>query len=1433
MKNTRKSVTPLIGSIATLLLACTLPQSAQADQIWDGGGAGNNWTDAANWDSNALPDFTQLINFNGAIRLTPNQNNVAPFLVNGIVFTAGAGGFTLNGNPINLTGGGITNSAANAQTIGTMALTLTAANTIDASTANITINATAPIITGGFAMTLQGANTITINSTIDAVATLGSLVINGGAVAGSGTVAINPGGNNLYAGGTAVNNGLVTVAGVATTALGTGTLTIGNGTGAQGTAIVRNLSGGMLSSAQALSIASDGRYDLNGFSEIVGSIASTGATQANSQIFLGAAGALTTGDATNTTFQGIISGAAGTVTKQGTGVWTVTGANSYTGGTTVNAGTLAVGDLNAGGGSGSTVAAAGTGIINVGAAGTLRWDLASGQTEFNNMGLAAGSVVNATPAAGGFQTLAGLIFGAGTLNQNGPGLSILTATNTFVGPVNVLAGSLSVGNASTLAVNNFATAGDTANLVTVNGGVGGSTLRVDLQRNETFANGVTLTGAADRLILASPFAQTVGGAITGLGGVTQGDAANTGATTLTDVGSTYSGGTTITGGTLNLNANNAALGGGAPAVGPLGTGRLTINGGGIGTTTADIGDTKRAIGNLVTLSASFAVSNIVGAPVLAAAPPAGVPNAGVGAPVVNNLTVGFVADGLAMTNTVTLTAPVTMTTNSGSLDFTGAIGGTGGMTFAGNTFTYLGSAGISGLGGILNVGQFDASNTYTGTTVVNGTAAGSLLVLGKTNNAVAIPGDLQIDSGATVRFDSSLPNFVGFAATSNQIAPTANLVVNGALDISGLNQTVNNLTGGGTVQLDDFNGAALNGAGVLTVGSGNFTGVIFDNGHGGRLVKNSTGTLILSGNNTFNGTTAINAGTLQVDGFIGSGNTLVNGLGTLSGSGVLGGNLLNSGVVSPGVSSGSFSPGKLTVNGNYTQGAVGTLVIQVNGKKAGDFDVVAVGGAANLGGTVRVLNTGNVKIKRGEKLTFLTATNGVNGQFANETLAEFGGDTLLKSDIVYKSNSVEITTKLGSFASDIGGLTENQTAVAKQLDKANSAGQADELLDFLSTEEVGKLPADLDKIAPEELTSFFRIGTSLANVQNGNLERRMSDVRAGAEGFSANGYSTGGSRPSSGRDRAYSGGERSSTDGQPNYYSGATAYGPTGEGGREMRAPGQPIPIGVFITGVGEFTNVGDDSTARGYDLTTGGFTLGVDFKLTPNFVFGINAGYARTGADLTGDGRVTVDGAKAGVYATYFTGTGFYVDAAVNGGYNNYDSRRGALQGTAVGSTSGTEINALIGTGYDWRRGDFSIGPVASVQYTHVKVSGFRERGSLAPLNIAGNSGESLRTALGVKTSYDIRPLGTGIVIRPEVRAAWQHEFADSSFALDSRLANGAGNTFTVRGPEIGDDSLLVGAGVAVLWNERTSTYVYYDGEFGRSNSSSNNFSGGVRLTF
>ena len=1418
MKNTRKSITPLLGSIAALLLASAVAPRAQAVNIWDGGGADNNWLTAANWDGpDTLPSFLIPLDFSGAIRLAPVNNNPANTIMNGILFDGGAGAFTLSGALINLASNGVVNNSANNQIVN-IALTLSGANTFNANTANLTFNN--PIILGGNVLTLNGAKTIAITSTIDAVATVGSLVVNGsGLNDGVGTVAISGGTNNLFTGGVLVNNGLVTVAGAATTLLGTGTLTIGDGTGAQGTAIVRNLNFSVLNDAQSLLIASDGRYDLNGNSEIVGNIASTGAAQNLSQIFLGAGFAtLSTGNATNTAFQGIISG-TGTVTKTGTGVWTLTGANTWIGTTNVNNGTLAIGDVNSGGGSGSTVASVGTGNINVAAIGTLRVDLSAGQVLANNVVLTAGSIVNSTPAA--FQTLGGVISGAGTFNQNGPGLTILTKTNTFTGPVNVLAGSLSVGNASQLPLlaNNFATAGAVGNLVTVSTG---ATLFVDLQRNETFGNAVVLNGTGT-LIATSPKAQTISGLISGTGTFNQNDnfslplVPNTGATTLANVGNTYSGGTLINSGTLNVNATSAAVGGGAPAAGPIGTGMLTINGGGIGTSTGGVG-ANHAIGNLVTVNGSFAVSNTrdpVGTP-LVAAPPAGVPNNAIGTSVINSIAGGLFSDGLTLTNTVTLTAPVTITTNSGYLDFSGAIVGTGGLTFAGNTFTYIGSSSIVGLGATLIAGQFDPNNTYTGLTVVNGSAGGTLLLLGKNSGARAIPGNLQVDAGATVRFDSfAPPNFPGFGTTANQIATTANALVNGTLDLSGLNQTLNNLAGTGKVQLDDLNGANIGTAAILTLNSGNFTGSIFDNNKGGQLVKNSSGTLVLSAVNNYIGNTTINAGTLQVDGFIGSKNTFVNLLGTLSGNGTVGGNVFNSGVVSPG-----HSPGKLTVKGNYTQTAAGTLLIEVAGRNAGQFDVLAVGGKANLAGTVRILNTGKVRLHFGQTVTFLTATGGVAGKFGTEAVAGFGDGTLTQAVVKYNSNSVQLSTKLGSFSTGIGGLTENQKAVAKQLDKANNSGQSKGLLTFLATEQVGKLHGDLDKLAPEELASVFNIGISLANVQSANLERRMGDIQAGSAGFSAAGYSMGGSGPS------YSG--------DANYNSGATSYrGPAGQGGKEMRAPGEPIPVGVFITGVGEFTNIGNTANAQGYDLTTGGFTLGVDLKLTPHFAIGISAGYARTGADLTNNGRVTVDGAKGSIYATYFTDSGFYVDGAVGGGYNNYDTRRTVLKGTAQGSTSGGEFNALLAAGYNWKSGDLNIGPTANVQYTNVSVNSFRERGSLAPLNIGSQSGDSLRSSLGFKASYDIHPVASGVVIRPEIRAAWQHEFGDSSFALDSRFANGAGNTFTVRGPQIGDDSLLVGAGVAVLWNERTSTYVYYDGELLRSNYSSNNVSGGVRMSF
>ena len=116
-----------------------------------------------------------------------------------------------------------------------------------------------------------------------------------------------------------------------------------------------------------------------------------------------------------------------------------------------------------------------------------------------------------------------------------------------------------------------------------------------------------------------------------------------------------------------------------------------------------------------------------------------------------------------------------------------------------------------------------------------------------------------------------------------------------------------------------------------------------------------------------------------------------------------------------------------------------------------------------------------------------------------------------------------------------------------------------------------------------------------------------------------------------------------------------------------------------------------------------------------------------------------------------------------------------------------------------------------------------------MPPLKYNDHSVDSICSAFGMKASYswNIGP----VLIKPELSAAWQHEYADN--AIVANFANGAGNSFTVTGPRIGRNSLLLGAGVSVFLSDRVSTYVYYDGELGRTNYQSNAVSGGVRITF
>jgi fibronectin-binding autotransporter adhesin len=177
---------------------------------------------------------------------------------------------------------------------------------------------------------------------------------------------------------------------------------------------------------------------------------------------------------------------------------------------------------------------------------------------------------------------------------------------------------------------------------------------------------------------------------------------------------------------------------------------------------------------------------------------------------------------------------------------------------------------ISGPGGLIKDGEgtmiLAAANTYGGSTIVSN-------------------GTLRISGGAD-RLPTGTTLQLGENGSSNS----------GVFDLNGQNQTVAGLTTGGTGTANQVVNSG-SGTPIFTV---NYNGVSpqtyagqlgGSSGNSFAFFKSGTGTLILTGTNTYTGTTTVSAGTLLVNGdhSVATGNVSVSTGATLGGIGTIGG----------------------------------------------------------------------------------------------------------------------------------------------------------------------------------------------------------------------------------------------------------------------------------------------------------------------------------------------------------------------------------------------------------------------------------------------------------------------------------------------------------------------------------------------------------------
>lgn len=179
--------------------------------------------------------------------------------------------------------------------------------------------------------------------------------------------------------------------------------------------------------------------------------------------------------------------------------------------------------------------------------------------------------------------------------------------------------------------------------------------------------------------------------------------------------------------------------------------------------------------------------------------------------------------------------------------------------------------------------------------------------------------------------------------------------------------------------------------------------------------------------------------------------------------------------------------------------------------------------------------------------------------------------------------------------------------------------------------------------------------------------------------------------------------------------------------------------------------------------------------------------------------------------------------------GYGSIETRRLTLGGIARGDTNGTNVNALLGTGYDHHVGQWTFGPLASLRYSRFGLDSFDEEGALGSLGIRSRDENSLLSTIGAQASYTATICR--IPVTPFIRAQWEHELLTSTSSIDAGFTSA--ETFSVQGPHIGRDGLLLQAGVSAQLTPRLGIFTSYNGDLGRENYTAHTITGGLRFSF
>lgn len=276
---------------------------------------------------------------------------------------------------------------------------------------------------------------------------------------------------------------------------------------------------------------------------------------------------------------------------------------------------------------------------------------------------------------------------------------------------------------------------------------------------------------------------------------------------------------------------------------------------------------------------------------------------------------------------------------------------------------------------------------------------------------------------------------------------------------------------------------------------------------------------------------------------------------------------------------------------------------------------------------------------------------------------------------------------------------------------------------------------------------------------------------------------------------------------------------------------------GIWVTGIGANGKLKQEGFGEGKTKVYGG-QAGIDKQFGKNLILGTAISYSTSKVNFDRHGgKSDADNVGISLYGRLGNKeVPYYLQGRVGVGFVDSNVERDIILGTTDVSRAkinhnDTVYSGYLETGYDVKKGNFTLTPYVGLSHDTVRRGSFTEENSQFGLTAGKKTYSQTAGLVGLRVGQGVN-WSNGSKSTFQAYVTHQRAFKEQDLSFEAAYTGLSNAKFTVKGIVLSKNQTWVGAGVLTEVNPGFAWYVNYDGKIEKKGRN-NVFTTGLRFSF